>query len=202
MYLRIQRCWEKYCAYYQRTDDSLYYATALILHPEYRTKYVQKNWKKEWQEAILPRVRELWKQYQTTHLQDSPSISYENIHSKEQEPLDDYDLILEKLRSQIIHNHQDFDEYDHYCAEDPYEIPGQTALQWWCQDLQRKRWPQLSRFAIEVLSIPAMSDEPERVFSGGRRTISWERMSLEVSNIEKTECLKSWYRGNFWKDKS
>jgi hypothetical protein len=28
--------------------------------------------------------------------------------------------------------------------------------------------------ALDILSIPAMSDEPERVFSGARRTISWE----------------------------
>jgi len=48
--------------------------------------------------------------------------------------------------------------------------------------------------AIDVLSIPAMSAEPERVFSGARRTISWERMQLGEETIEKTECLKSWMR--------
>jgi hAT family C-terminal dimerisation region len=49
-------------------------------------------------------------------------------------------------------------------------------------------------FAIEILSIPAMSDEPERVFSGGRRTIPWERMQLGMSSLEHTECMKSWHR--------
>jgi len=29
--------------------------------------------------------------------------------------------------------------------------------------------------AIDILLIPAISDEPERVFLGGRRTVSWER---------------------------
>jgi hAT family protein len=46
--------------------------------------------------------------------------------------------------------------------------------------------------AIDVLSIPAMSDEPERVFSGARRTISWDRARLGASTIERTQCLKSW----------
>jgi len=46
--------------------------------------------------------------------------------------------------------------------------------------------------AIDILSIPAMSDEPERVFSAARRTISWDRTRLGVSNIERTQCLKSW----------
>ena len=31
-------------------------------------------------------------------------------------------------------------------------------------------------FAIDILSIPAMSAEPERVFSGCRRTITWQRI--------------------------
>ena len=46
--------------------------------------------------------------------------------------------------------------------------------------------------ARDILSIPAMSADPERTFSGGRRTISWDRMLLGASTIEKGECLKSW----------
>jgi hypothetical protein len=48
--------------------------------------------------------------------------------------------------------------------------------------------------AINILSIPAMSTDPERVFSGARRTISWDRMLLGADTIEKGECLKSWIR--------
>ena len=39
-----------------------------------------------------------------------------------------------------------------------------------------------------------MSAEPERVFSGARRTISWERMQLGEDTIEMLECLKHWMR--------
>lgn len=48
--------------------------------------------------------------------------------------------------------------------------------------------------AIDILSIPAMSADPKRTFSRGRRTISWDRMLLRASTIEKGECLKSWIR--------
>jgi len=44
--------------------------------------------------------------------------------------------------------------------------------------------------AIDILSIPAMSDELERVFSGARRMISWERGQLDPETVEMTECLK------------
>ena len=41
--------------------------------------------------------------------------------------------------------------------------------------------------AIDILSIPAMSAEVERVFSGAKITMG-------VSTIEAVECLKSWFR--------
>jgi len=48
--------------------------------------------------------------------------------------------------------------------------------------------------AIDILSIPAMSAEPERVFSGARRTISWDRCQLGSQTVERGECLKSWIK--------
>ncbi len=46
--------------------------------------------------------------------------------------------------------------------------------------------------AIDILFIPVMSNKPERVFSGVRRTISWDRMQLGEVSIETTQYLKSW----------
>jgi len=39
-----------------------------------------------------------------------------------------------------------------------------------------------------------MSAKLERVFSGARRTISWERIKLGELTIEMLECLKHWIR--------
>ena len=39
-----------------------------------------------------------------------------------------------------------------------------------------------------------MSAELERVFSGARRLLSWERMRLGSDKIEMNECLKSFIR--------
>ena len=46
--------------------------------------------------------------------------------------------------------------------------------------------------AIDILSIPLMSDEPERVFSRARRTVSWDRGQMEPETIKIRECLKHW----------
>jgi predicted transport protein len=48
--------------------------------------------------------------------------------------------------------------------------------------------------AIDILSIPSMSAESERVFSGARRTITWERHRLGADVVEQSECLKSWIK--------
>jgi hypothetical protein len=48
--------------------------------------------------------------------------------------------------------------------------------------------------AIDILSIPAMSDKPERVFSGARRTVSWDRVQMGAETLERVECLKHWKR--------
>ncbi|PMD51615.1 uncharacterized protein K444DRAFT_544682, partial [Hyaloscypha bicolor E] len=58
----------------------------------------------------------------------------------------------------------------------------------------RQRWPKLSRMAIDILLIILISDEPERVFSGARRMVSWDRGQLEAEIIEMRECLKHWKR--------
>jgi len=41
-----------------------------------------------------------------------------------------------------------------------------------------------------------MSDDPERVFSGARRTISWDRARLSPPSIEMLECLNSWVQND------
>jgi hypothetical protein len=48
--------------------------------------------------------------------------------------------------------------------------------------------------AIDILSINPMSAESERVFSGCRRTLSWDRARLSAANLGYIECLKNWQK--------
>jgi hypothetical protein len=48
--------------------------------------------------------------------------------------------------------------------------------------------------AIEILSILAISDEPERVFLEGHCTVLWEKMQIDSETLKKTECLKNWHQ--------
>lgn len=87
-----------------------------------------------------------------------------------------------------------------YCNEAAsYDIK-MPALDWWLQDTQRRRWPQLSRWAIEILSVPSMSDKPERIFSGGRRRVTWDKTSMTAATLERLECARDWKRDDLLKD--
>jgi hAT family C-terminal dimerisation region len=188
---RIQQAVRKFEEYYRKTDASPLYAAALILHPNRRTKYAKIWWKKDYQKAMLPKVKQLWIDYRDSAPLTN-IVSYETPEITSPKELDEFDRIVSEINERTTRPASQ-DEYEDYCTEAPYEVQ-RSPLHWWYEDPQRKRWPRLSLFAIEILSIPAMSDEPERVFSGGRRTISWERMRIGTSSIEHSECMKSWHR--------
>lgn len=86
------------------------------------------------------------------------------------------------------------DEYERYLAEGIISIDTSTALEWWINTVQRTRFPLLSRMAIDILSIPAMSSEIKRLFSVAKNTIDDKRLRLTVSSLKAIECLKSWFR--------
>jgi hAT family protein len=175
---------------------SPFYAAALVLNPAYHTRYIEAHWPKKWAKPVLTKVKKLWERYRDEAASlplATPAFSYgctSQVPSKELKELDAYDRIALTLRS--VARPSSGDEYVDYNSEDLYDPGKKGALAWWCQDTQRKRWPKLSCMAIDILSIPPMSDEPERVFSGARRTVSWDRGQLEPETIEMRECLKHW----------
>jgi hAT family protein len=174
------------------------YAAALILNPRFRTRYIEQYWPRKWRAVALKAVKELWEQYREANISepDTPAFtpfSYEDQNlgePKEPKELDAYDRIC--LNRLHISRPSSGDEYEDYNLMDLCSPGKKGALTWWCQEAQRQRYPRLSLMAIDILSIPAMSDEPERVFSGGRRTISWDRGSMLPETLEQRECLKHW----------
>jgi hypothetical protein len=173
------------------------YAAALILHPARRTRYIEANWIKKYVKPTLASVKKLWEEYREIAPIPEPSLSYgrgsRRKTQEERRELNTFDQIAQSLSQVARPTSQD--EYEDYNTGEPYGLgKGTLALLWWCQDMQRQRWPRLSYMAIDILSIPAMSDEPKRVFSGARRTISWERGQMEPETLEMTECLKHWKR--------
>ena len=71
-------------------------------------------------------------------------------------------------------------------------------IDYWLDSKQKQDYPNLSRMAIDILSIPAMSSDPERAFSAAKITLTDRRNKLSMEMIECLECLKSWLSKDEW----
>ena len=94
-------------------------------------------------------------------------------------------------RSSVIS--QDLDEYEQWQRDinesdalvtDPYEY-------WHRRQLQ---YPRLSRMALDMLTVPPMSAECERLFSTTGRMVTKSRNRLDASTIGLCQTLRSWLR--------
>lgn len=102
---------------------------------------------------------------------------------------DEEDSFLAWNRSQSAALHVK-DEFESFITSASTAWMG-PAYQYWLQSDVQRTYPDLSCMALDILSCPSMSAEAERVFSGARRTLSWDRMRLGLKNIEQGEMLKS-----------
>jgi hypothetical protein len=194
---RIERAKRKLEKYYTKIDASPLYFAAVVFNPNLRTKYITSTRKKDAGRKALTAVEGVWTWYRDTASVPEasvpePIVAYEDPTTKPPADRDVYSEIRQELIGRAVRPRSQ-DEYKDYCSETPYQT-GKRPIAWWSDTIQRKRFPRLSVLAIDILSIPAMSDEPERVFSGGRHSVSWDRMRLGVDALERSECAKNWHR--------
>jgi len=64
-----------------------------------------------------------------------------------------------------------------------------------CWKARRQAYPRLSRMAMDIFTIPAMSSEPERVFSIAGVMVTDRRNRLKATTLQAAQCLRWW-----WKD--
>jgi hypothetical protein len=82
------------------------------------------------------------------------------------------------------------DEYLVWCQQPRNSLVNQP-LSFWTTEVIQHQYPRLSRMAIDLFTIPAMSDEPERTFSSCSLMITSHRGSLESDIVEFTQCPKN-----------
>ena len=173
--------WIQLRKYYEKTDECPAYATALLLHPAYRARYINTNWLEEWRPSAFESARTIWAEYK-----DRPVTSrFQSIQVSDKPPTK-----FESLRRalEVTDHNKEEDELEKFLNGAPTPIFG-TPLQWWTRDEQRAEYPRLHQMAIDILSIPPLSDKIEGVFSGVRRAIPWERGSLHMETVQIQELI-------------
>lgn len=186
--------WFVLSKYYALSDSAPAYSAAILLHPSKRRKYIKQNWPDEWRDTIKEPVEQLWAEYKDLPIPEEleAAVGFEapsQAQRKRQKPPGEYDRLVKSL--DVTDLDGDSDEFERFVSGKPIKISC-SPLAWWCREEQRIEYPRLSRMAINILSISPMSDEPERVFCGTRRTISWDRANLSDSSVERSQCIKHW----------
>ena len=182
----IEAGWVKLNHYYSLTDRSPVYVAAIVLNPRWKFDYFEGTWTQTWIAEAKGKLRSFWEEYY-----QSRGISREAISVAAAPPAQNAYQAWINSKTNCAHP---LDEYSRYLA-DPVLVHVTDAMQWWVQ--QRGQYPALATMALDILSIPGMSDEPERVFSGARRTVTDLRGSLKAASIEMLECIKSWRKSSF-----
>jgi hAT family C-terminal dimerisation region len=173
---RLYRAQKKCATYVQKLDASPYYLAARILNPQCRTAFLKdenEDITAEGEKKLYV-VRKLWERFRDKTPFSAVPYESESISKSALQPEENLSIFHKARRKHILKQTrpQSQDEFDNYISENPIMLDSSTtAIQWWSQPIQRGRYLRLSQLAIEVLSIPGMSDKPERVFSGSRRRV-------------------------------
>jgi hypothetical protein len=83
------------------------------------------------------------------------------------------------------------DEYTEWVAiTDPGDYLVDDPIQYWL--LRRRQYPRLSRMAINLFSVPAMSSKPERISSLAGKIATAQRGHLKADLIGAAQYISSW----------
>lgn len=186
---RIMTSHPTFDKYYSITDKQPLYAAAILLHPSLRRSYPDKQWAKltiknkvPYADNAVEAATKLWEKYKPN--------SESTIAAKSNQ-LSDYDQFMNRVLK--TEENSISDEFERFIKGDKVRIT-RSPLEWWLEPTQGDTYPNLQKFAIDVFSIPPMSTEPERLFSGRRRTVSWARCRLSALTVEMLECVKHWIK--------
>ena len=87
-------------------------------------------------------------------------------------------------------NNDEFERYINGHVTQWIEWKDNNLFNWWatCE------FPGLRQWALDTLSIPAMSAELERVFSQAKQFYTDDRNRLLTTTFEALQCLLQWHR--------
>jgi hAT family C-terminal dimerisation region len=162
--------------------DRTFSTPFLFLHPKYRWEYFRQRWStKSLRVYQKPTQQAIWRLYEEQYRTQSSEKLQTRISEQEE------DIFTVFMSSNTALK----DKFDAYLDGPSTALLNDDNLfKWWANS----GFTQLTSMVFNILSIPAMSAETERVFSDVKLTISPNRNRLEEDIIEATECLNRWYR--------
>ena len=200
MAARVEASWSKLNRYYGLTDDTSAYFAATVLNPTLKMAYFEQKWGpypslaghieplkerviKKWRDEYRPALNAISQPVAgIAKMTSTPTSIFANIHGSLRRTTLAEDELELYLREPIL------------TKDDIPNIDQFRALDWWCKQRQRSRYPHLHRYALDLLSVPAQSSEIERVFSECKASLIQQRNRMEIATLEQIQQMRSWLR--------
>jgi hAT family C-terminal dimerisation region len=192
----INSGWVKLDKYYALTSETPAYIGALVLHPAFKWQYIQEHWEEAWWQPSKTALEKMWKEKYMPAGIDTRMTQARGPRPAQSRPLNRLPNKFTEWKHALyekVPTNQYMDEYTRYCEAPPHH-DFDDVRDWWLELQQQAVYPNLSKMALNLLSIPAMSAAPERLFSSCKITITDRRNKLSIKVIEALECLRSWYQ--------
>ena len=205
-YLYLASCanaaWAKCEKYYIKADDTAAYYAAIALNPTLKFKWFQENWgnhevKKHWIPNVKALVEELWLEYKGKRISSQSSLL---TPAPLPQKAKIYTSARAHKRLKTVHDEAlaadlpEFDRFKEYYEEDPIRIKDDETfdiIQYWQKRYETQ--PDLARFALDILAVPPMSDECERLFSSAKILLEDRRSRFKMDIVEANEVLRHSY---------
>jgi hAT family C-terminal dimerisation region len=191
LHVCISNALTKLQEYYQLLNNSLVYATSLVLNPAIKERHFDRNWEGSHLEASIPKTKEDIRTFWTIEYKGTVVMEVDPVPEISKGPVDEFEDFIYDLSSSPV----TFDEYESYCNEKPLPKAPPHLIQYW--NRQAVNTPSLAQMALDLLAIPAMSAECERVFSSTKILISDHRNRLKDDIIEANECVRYWIKKDY-----
>jgi len=201
----ISSCSAKLRKYQRLMYQSPAYVAAIVLNPEHKLDYFRTNWE-DHPESVAEaerKVENLWlDMYKDSFKSAEAAENAQNtalLRLESRKEPSDFDQWFSRTKYKHLGPKQKPDEYSHYLDTDHFPDQGTEDYQpdspvdlcaFWAR--HESQYPSLARMAFDILSIPAMSAECERVFSSTKILLSDRRARMKEDAVEACECLRAW----------
>ena len=192
--INLRAALNKATDYYNKLLDSPAYYAAIILHPRYMN-YCDRSWGRESHKlkGLHKKFERIWEPYKpvvatvpTTTIHCTASVLDNAINSILDDD-DDYNEAEDEYKEWKKEPKWSAAEYEHSHAPNP--------VQYWIS--REKKYPHLSQFAIDMMTIPASSCECERLFSELGDLLEPKRRKIGSQLVAALQCIKAWHRAGF-----
>ena len=188
----INNAWIKLNEYYILLGRSPLFAASVVLNPDLGLRWLETNWTSPEQLQWLRDAKDGIKGYFERWYSNDDDASEESIFATPSlTPRPEQSRFEQWVKSRQPKLSATGSELERYYRLEPEQV--NDPIQWWID--HRNAFPRLSRFALDVLAIPAMATDCERAFSLAKLTVTSQRHSLLGSSIESVQLLKNWIRG-------